>query len=306
MSVLFPKPLKPGDKVALIAPSGPIFSTGRLEYAAAYLAGLGFEVKVGKSCQSHYGHLAGDDATRAADVNWAFGDASISGIFCARGGNGAGKILDKIDFKSAVKNPKFFCGYSDITALHTALNRAGLATFHMPLTAEANFEEADDYTLGLMEKFIFNPLGNQDAIPFPLIHDTKTLFGGIARGVLCGGNLSCLSTLMGTPYEIDTKDKIFFIEEVGTNPPRIDRILNGMRLAGKFEHCVGVIFGDFTRCDADDPAFSLTIEEILHNLNLIVPSIYNFPCGHIMPTASLPLGASVRLDATNHILNILR
>jgi muramoyltetrapeptide carboxypeptidase len=304
--MLFPKPLKPGDTVALIAPSSPNLSPQHLDSAVSYLSRLGFEVKVGESCKSHYGHLAGDDETRAADINHAFADSSISGIFCARGGNGAGKTLDKIDFETVVNNPKVFCGYSDITALHTALNQVGLVTFHTPLIAETNFKEADNYTLGLMEKFIFNPIESWETIPLPAEHDTKTLFDGVADGVLCGGNLSCLSTLMGTPYEIDTKDKILFIEEVGTNPPRIDRIFNGFKLAGKFENCSGVIFGDFTRCDPIDPDFSLTIDEILHNLNLKVPSLYNFPCGHIMPTASLPLGATVRLDATNHTIKILR
>ena len=303
--MIFPKALRTGDKVALIAPSSPIQNPERLEYAVSFVKSLGLEPVAAKSCHSHYGHLAGDDATRAGDVNRAFGDAAISGIFCIRGGNGAARTLDKIDFDIIKSNPKFFCGYSDITALHAALNRVGLATYHTPMASEVNFAEADDYTLDLFKRFVFCP-HDIDEIPLPSEHNTQTLVGGTAEGILCGGNLSSLATLMGTPYEIDTKGKILFIEEVGTNLPRVDRILNGLRLAGKFEQCTGVIFGDFTNCDPIEPSFSLTMPEILSALNLTVPCIYNFPCGHILPTASLPLGASVRLDATNCKLHIMR
>jgi len=303
--MIFPKPLKPGDRVALIAPSSPILSVERLDYAVAYVESLGLEPVVGESCRSMYGHLAGTDATRAADVNWAFADASIAGIFCIRGGNGAAMVLDRIDFDTAMANPKFFCGYSDISALHAALNNRGLATYHTPMAAELNFAQADAYTLGLLAQLVLSPVDTGE-IPLPEGHSTKTLVGGIAEGAICGGNLSSLSALMGTPYELDTRGKILFIEEVGTNPPRVDRMLNGWRLAGKFDQSAGVIFGDFTNCDPIDPAHSLSISEILHNLNLKVPSIYNFPCGHILPTASLPFGMAMRLDATACIINTAR
>jgi len=302
--MIFPKPLKPGDKVALIAPSSPIADPENLEYALHYTKSLDFEPVVGKSCRSHYGHLAGDDATRAADINQAFADNSIKGIFCVQGGNGAAKTLDKIDFAAIKANPKFFCGFSDITALHSAINRLGIATYHTPMFAGGKFEEADVYTADLLKQFIFNPQYTGE-MPLPDTHNTQTLAHGTAEGIICGGNLSCLSALMGTPYEIVTLGKIFFIEEVGTNPPRTDRMLNGLRLAGKFEQCVGVIFGDFTNCNPIDPAFSLTIDEILHNLNLKVPAVYNFPCGHILPTASLPFGSKAQLDATNCKLHIV-
>jgi len=303
--MIFPKALTKGDKVALIAPSSPVLNEERLDFAISYIKGLGLLPVAGKSCRSHYGHLAGTDELRAADINRAFRDADIAGIFCIRGGNGAAKTLDKINFDLVRNNPKFFCGYSDITALHAAINKTGLATYHTPMISEASFAAADEYTLGQLEKYVFNPLAT-GIVETPKEHIPKTLTEGIAEGIICGGNLSCLSALMGTPFEIDTKDKIFFIEEVGTNPPRIDRMLNGLRLAGKFDDCAGVIFGDFTNCNYDNPAFSLEIPEILQNLNLKVPAIYNFPCGHILPTASLPFGLAARLNAHQNTLEIVR
>ncbi|MCL2398807.1 MAG: LD-carboxypeptidase [Defluviitaleaceae bacterium] len=302
--MIFPTPLKRDDKVALIAPSSPILSSERLDFAVSYLKNLGLSPLVGESCHSHYGHLAGKDELRAIDINRAFKDKQISGIFCIRGGNGAAKVLDKVDFEAVRNNPKFFCGYSDITALHIALNNVGLATYHTPMASEANFVDADEYTLSEFEKYIFDPL-ILGLIPMPSGHQVKTLVKGIAEGRVCGGNLSSMAALMGTPYEINTKGKILFIEEVGTNAPRVDRILNGLRLAGKFDDCTGVIFGDFTNCEPIDPAFSLSIPEILYNLNLKVPTIYNFPCGHILPTTSIPFGLIIRLNASAGTLEVV-
>jgi len=302
--MIIPKHLKSGDKVALIAPSSPITEPAQLENAIAYVKSLGLEPILGKSCTSEDGHMAGSDEVRAGDINWAFADDTIAGIFCLRGGNATSKTFHAVDFSIITRNPKFFCGYSDITALHAAINRLGIATFHMPMVCSVDMANKDEYTWGLLEKFVMNPLESGE-ISLPQGHSTKTIQGGIAEGIMCGGNLSCMTALMGTPYEINTRGKIFFMEEVGTNPPRCDRMLNGLRLAGKFDECVGVVFGDFTNCNPIDPAFSLTIPEILHNLNLKVPSVYDFPCGHILPTASMPFGVPLRLDADNCTLHIM-
>ncbi|MCL2841030.1 MAG: LD-carboxypeptidase [Defluviitaleaceae bacterium] len=303
--MIFPKALVKGNKVALVAPSSPVAGDVRLDYALSYVTNLGFDVVVGESCHSSYGHFAGEDSVRAGDINRFFKDTSIHGIFCIRGGNGAGKILDKIDYEAIKKNPKPFFGYSDVSALNIAINqRTQLVTFHTPMFSEPNFADADTYTLSHLERFIFDTRFS-GLVEYPENHQPKTLVSGIAEGALCGGNLSCFSATMGTPYEIDTAGKIFFIEDVGINPPRIDRMLNGLRLAGKFDNCAGIIFGDFTNCPPIDPNYSLEIPEILHNLNLNCPAIYNFPCGHLIPTTSLPMGAIVKFDGVSCTLEVL-
>jgi len=291
--MFLPAPLKPGDAVALVAPSSPVTHHVHIKTAVNFFTTIGLQPQVYDSCTKQRGHLAGEDAHRATDIMKAFLDSDIKGIFCVRGGNGAARVLDYLNFDVMKKNPKPFYGYSDITALHTAINKlAGLATFHTPLACEANFKDADELTLDLFKRFIFEPY-SPTVIQMP--YTPTTLISGRATGEIIGGNLSCMSALMGTKYEVDTADKIFFIEEVGTNLPRCDRMLRGLKMAGKFDKAAAVIFGDFTNCEK--PEFSLSLEDILLDLNIQVPAVHNFPCGHILPTVSLPFGVKCRLDA---------
>ena len=305
---IYPNPLKKGDKVALIAPSSPISDPARVDYAVDFIQSLGLVPVEGANCRKSHGHLAGSDSQRAADLNWAFSDPEIKGIFCMRGGNGVVRLLDKIDYEAIAQNPKFFCGYSDISILLNTINqRTGLVTYHTPLLSEPNFAQADPYTLEQFTRYIFDPTATgQLAFPQGVAmdvwenHPTHTT----ATGTICGGNLSGLSVLMGTPYEIDTKGKIFFIEVVGERPQRVDRMLHGMRLAGKFDQCTGVIFGDFTNCGQDGVYPALDIPTIIAELELTVPVIWNFPCGHILPTASFPIGVPSVLDTQTKVLSI--
>jgi len=292
-----PEALKPGDRVALIAPSGPLLQQRRLDFALAYLEGLGLAPIVGKSCHSRHGYLAGEDYIRAHDINWAFGDAAVKGIFCIRGGYGAARILDRIDYALIADNPKFFCGYSDVTALHVAINRlAGLMTFHTPMLCEAGFSKADAYTLGHLNRYMFEPAIHGD-FRNPQGRAWEFLVNGRAQGPLCGGNLSIITSLMGTPYEPDTRGKIIFIEDIGEEPYKIDRHLTQLRLAGKLDAAAGIVFGDFADCQPENPANSLSIPDIIRGLRLKIPVLYNLACGHCSPTASLPLGAMAMLDA---------
>ena len=296
-----PAPLKAGDKVALVAPSGPLLIPERLDFAIRWLEDRGLVPICAESCTARHGYLAGEDDLRARDINLAFKDANIKGIFCIRGGYGAARILDRINYDIVRKNPKFFCGYSDVTALHTAINqRAGLMTFHTPMLCQADFCHADPYTLGHFEKYmfktdisggIFNPMGRK----------WEFVSGGRAVGLLCGGNLSVITSLMGTTYEIDTKDKIVFFEDVGEEPYKIDRMLTQLRLSGKLDAAAGIIFGDFADCDA------VEVKEIIRGFAkcLKIPILYNFACGHCAPTASLPLGTVAALDSFVNSLQIM-
>jgi len=304
ISQLFkPIKLKAGDKVALIAPSGPSYNSAHVDFAVLYLTRLGFDVVEGASCRAKYGYLAGSDQARAADLSRAFTDSTIRGIFCLRGGYGAARLLDLLDFDAIRANPKFFCGYSDITALHVSINqRAGLMTFHTPVVGEAGFADADDFTLKSMNKYIFDDDIAGHIINPPGHHLMFSTNARPVRGLLAGGNLSVLASLVGTPFAPDFTDKIVFIEEIGEMPYRIDRMLNQLRMAGAFKHCAAVIFGDFADCAADMPTKSLTIPEIIDNLGLDVPILHNLRCGHCRPTLSLPLGAVATLNPDTNSL----
>jgi muramoyltetrapeptide carboxypeptidase len=301
-----PTVLKTGDKVALTAPSGPLLHPGRLGFAIRYLQKLGLVPVISESCNAKYGYLAGEDYMRAKDINRAFGDADIKGIFCIRGGYGSTRILEAVDFEAVGRNPKFFCGYSDVTALHTAINqRAGLMTFHTPMPCDAAFKKADGYTLEHFSGYMFEEAIDRD-FHNPSDRIWEFLTKGSAAGPLCGGNLTVIASLMGTPYELDTKDKILFLEDVGEEPYKIDRMLNQLRMAGKFDAAAGVVFGDFADCRPENAANSLTIPEIIRDLRLKVPVLYGFACGHCIPTASLPLGAVVELDAAANSFKITK
>ncbi|MCL2349923.1 MAG: LD-carboxypeptidase [Defluviitaleaceae bacterium] len=302
--LFYPPPLQKGGRVALIAPASPPENSDLVSFAAAYIKSLGLVPVMGESCNAAYGYLAGDDDLRARDVNWAFSDESISGVFCLRGGYGIQRILDKIDFEMIKQNPKVFCGYSDVTALHTAINqKSGFITFHTPMPATPGFVRADSYTLNKFKEQIFEP--GARSLENPQGYEWRFLTHGKAEGALCGGNLSIIASSMGTPYEMDTRGKIIFIEEVEEQPYKIDRMLNQMRLADKFGQAAGVVFGDFADCIAPEPEKSLDIVQIINNLKLTIPVLYNFRCGHCYPNASLPMGAMAQLNSATNSFDIV-
>ncbi|MCL2619819.1 MAG: LD-carboxypeptidase [Defluviitaleaceae bacterium] len=299
-----PKILKNGDAVALVALASPPEMPHLVDFAVDFIKSLGLVPKLGDSCRAVYGYLAGDDELRANDINWAFEDKEIAGIFSLRGGYGIQRILDKVNYVVAKANPKPFFGYSDVTALHTVFNqRCQFITYHTPMLATPGFVRADGYTLDKFAKLIFSE--GPQVLNNPYGHEWEFLVEGSAIGRLCGGNLAIIASSLGTDFEIDTHGKILFIEEVEEEPYKIDRMLNQLRLAGKFNDCAGVIFGDFADCLPKDPERSLTIPEIIENLRLPVPVLNNFRCGHCYPTASLPMGAFLRMNSHANILEVL-
>ncbi|MDR1663617.1 MAG: LD-carboxypeptidase, partial [Clostridiales bacterium] len=259
--MICPDPLQPGDRVAILAPSGPCDGSF-LVPAVKSLEKLGLRVHVTESCRSRHGYLAGSDALRAADVNGAFADRDIRGIFALRGGYGSQRILPLLDFGMIRRHPKVFAGYSDVTALHTAFSQlCGFVTFHAPMPAtELRDGIADDFTLRSLTDTLFRPLV---PIPFPMPkgHQMETLAPGRAEGCLTGGNLSLLASSLGTPYEWDAADRIIFMEEVNEEPYRIDRLLLQLKLAGKFRRAKGIILGGFHPEDVD--SLRMAIDELL-------------------------------------------
>lgn len=292
-----PKPLKKGDTIGLIGASSPTPSE-RTKPAIEAMEKLGLKVIAGESCYASHGYLSGKDELRARDINRMFKNPSIAGVFCIRGGYGSARLLELLDFNIIKSNPKLFVGYSDVTALHIAFNQTcELITFHGPMPSTELYKGVDSYTMDHYLNSIFSdkPLG---LIQAPKGVETKTLVGGSSEGILTGGNLSLVAASIGTKYEIDTKGKILFLEEVDEEPYRIDRMLIQLKQSGKLDSAVGIILGSWTNCIAEEPEKSLTLKEIFEELiaPLNKPTIYDFPCGHSLPSVTLPLGAKVRID----------
>lgn len=299
VDMIIPKPLFSGARVALVAPASAV-PAEKLEPALDYVRTLGLEPVVYPSCYfaNRDGYLAAKDDQRAKDLNDAFADPSIHGIWCIRGGYGGHRMLPLLNVEMIKKNPKWFGGYSDVTALHTFFNQiCGFETYHctMPST-EPN---PDQYTLNWLKKAMFGSLTGE--LTEPEGDKPNTLVSGTASGRLCGGNLSLLAASLGTPWEIDTEGKILFLEDIGEKTYRVDSMLTQLRNAGKFHDCAGIILGAWTDCPPEYPEKTLLLPEIFKQL--IVPAgkpcISGVACGHILPTLSLPLGRMCTLDAVN-------
>ena len=253
------------------------------------------------SCYARYGYLGGSDTLRANDIMDAFLDPAIDGIFCLRGGYGVQRLLDKLDFDAIARHPKWFAGYSDITALHMVLNeRCHMVTYHTPMPTTELVNGLDAYSQTYLKKAMFGGCIG----PLPSAGPTETLRSGKAKGRLCGGNLSLVSSSLGTPYEPDTKGTILFLEDVGEAPYRIDGMINHLRLAGKLEHCAGIVMGYYTDCEPESSVMRL--RQIFDDLlPTSVPAFMGYTCGHSRPTMSLPLGAQVEIDADKGLLCVI-
>lgn len=306
--MIYGKKLKFGDTLGFIAPSGAVRTEGAIERAVAETERMGFKVKLGESAGQKYGYLSGTDEVRARDINVMFADDEVDAIVCLRGGYGAMRILDKLDYDMIARHPKIFMGFSDITALHIALlEKCGLATFHGPMAA-ANWagKPLDDFSRESMYRVLMNaePVGE---LANPPEYPKQTVNPGQAEGQLVGGNLMLIASSLGTPWEINTKGRIIFIEEIGERTYCVDRMLTQLRLAGKFDDCAGVVFGDFADCPVEYPEFGLTLEEIIRDVVAPCgkPVFTGLRCGHCTPKLTLPFGVKCRMDADQCTLTVL-
>ncbi len=310
-TLIKPKCLKGGDKVAIVAPATNVCDSDDIRKAK--------EVCNHYKLQSVFSYLLFDGSgyrtksrkERANELNKFFEDKNINGIFCIRGGYGSPEILDLLDYELIRNNPKVFTGYSDITAIHIAIQKySRLVTFHSPVLLSS----FTDFTASSFEKLIFNnePIGvlqnpaQKSGIreQFPI----RTIKSGTAKGKLTGGNLSIISSLMGTQFEIDTKDKILFLEDVAEEPFRIDRMLNQLRLAGKFEQAKGIIFGFCSDCTikTSPSTWDLQLGEVLDKYfsSLPIPSFYGLMFGHTNEQITIPYSIDAIIDANAGTLSI--
>ena len=302
-----PCPLKKGDRVAITAPSSPV-PEAVLKKSIDSIRFLELEPVIMPSCRLAHGYLSGPDAQRAEDLNHAFADQSIKGIFCLRGGFGSTRLLPLLDLEMIAKNPKVFVGFSDITALHVAFNQlCEFVTFHGPMP-NAAYGKLDPYSLASLKCNLFSdqPAGS---VINPKKEELEVIYPGCAEGIITGGNLSLLQGTLGSKYEVDTKDKILFIEDVGERPYRLDKALTALSLAGKFRDCAGIILGTFEECEeppsntvpknTNIAGSSLSLHDIFEEVikPWQKPTLYNFQCGHIYPQATIPMGTMVSFDS---------
>jgi muramoyltetrapeptide carboxypeptidase len=308
-----PKALKAGDIVGLITPATYVPDPDRLALAQRTIKYFGLRLKMGKNAGKRMNDYRISIEERLDDLHAMFRDKDVDAVFAIRGGYGSMHLLDHIDYDLIHRNPKIFLGYSDITAMHLAINRhARMVTFHGPIA----LSRFTDYTQKYFRKALFEvqPIGKVTNPPesneLRPSHTLRTIKPGIATGPLIGGNLTLISNTMGTPYEIETGGKVLFLEDVDEEPYSIDRMLTHLRLAGKFDGVAGVIFGECQDCRAKDFKPSTTIPyglgEVLDNIlgNLKVPVLYGLTIGHTDDQLTLPLGVVATLDATTGTLEI--
>ena len=309
-----PKRLSPGDTVVLVSPASATFNSVDLQIAKESLEALGFKVRAGEHMLERHGYLAGEDKARADDINKAFADKSVAAVHAIRGGWGSARVLPYLDYDVIRRNPKVLLGYSDITALHMAINgKTGLTTFHGPIgLGRWDAWSVDYYKRVLMngERVTFSPkqgLSDRNSLTQTEFR-VQTITPGKARGRLLGGNLSILAAVMGSPYVPDFQDAILFCEDVGEDYYRIDRMVTTLKLAGVLGKIKGFVFGGCSECGPGNGNFgALTLEEILndHVKPLGVPAWQGAMIGHAQPQWTLPEGTQVEIDATAGTITML-
>lgn len=310
--VVRPAALKPGDTIGVVAPAGAIFPDQPVELALETMAALGFKVRPSRHLRARWGHFAGTDAQRAEAVNEMFADPEVKGIFALTGGSGCTRLLDRLDYAVIARQPKFFGGFSDLTALLNAIQaRTGLVTFHSPTASSAWNKYSRDGFFAMVQGgealTLRNPVASED-LPVQKKFRFRTLRPGLARGPLLGGNLTVLATLCGTPYAPDYDGAILFLEDTNEHLYRVDRTLAHLRQSGVFRRLAGVVLGQFTDCSPGEGHGTLTLEEILADYfgGLGIPVYSGAQFGHVAEKMTLPVGLEVELDATQGTLRLLQ
>ena len=294
MNYIIPSKLHPGDTIGLIAPSSPL-QPGRLEAGTNYLSQKGFKVKPGRHLHDSDRFLAGTDSNRAADIMEFIRDPEIKAIMTVAGGYGSQRLLSLLDFDLIKQNPKIITGFSDTTALQLGLLKmSGLVSY-----TGFTFRDVDKPEIeSLVDETLMRCLIGQSVT----ITEGVAVNAGKVKAPLIGGNLECLIALMGTPYQPDFRGCILLLEDVFSEPFQTDSRLSQLHLAGIFDHVAGVIFGTFSNCIAKhNPERDGTIEDVISEWSqkITVPTIKEFPYGHIDRRCVLPIGKEIVLDVSS-------
>lgn len=308
MRIIKPKKLQNGDLIGVISPASTPDDLSNIQNGVNYLEKLGYQVAVGKNVGKKRGYLAGEDSERLEDFHAMFSNKEVKAVFSLRGGYGSTRLLDKINYNLIRQNPKIFVGYSDINALQLAiLKMSGLVTFVGPMVATDFAGEIDKFA----EEIFWDVLTTSKKIgKLSNPHNEKffILCKGRGEGRIVGGNLSILTSLLGTEYFPNFKDSILILEEVNEAPYRVDRMLNQLRLAKVFRQTKGVILGRFVDCyETDSTKKTLSLNEVISDylVALKKPVIYNVKHGHVRDTITIPLGLKCKINSSRGFIEIL-
>jgi len=301
MNYLKPNKLLKGDLIGIISPASSPDDLSLIESGVRYIEGLGYHTILGKNVGKIRGYLAGTDEERVEDIHQMFSDKKVKAIFCLRGGYGAFRLLDKINYKLIRNNFKIFVGFSEITTLQMAfLQKSNLITFAGPMVLPNFSKEVSTYTEENFWRMITSTK-KPGMVELPESCKLSSLNPGIVSGSVIGGNLAVFVSLLGTKFLPDLKNKILFLEEINEPPYKIDRMLNQLRLNNVFKKVKGVILGSFVDCrEPDEKKKTLTLEEVLEDYfrDLKIPVIHSFPHGHIKDLVTLAIGSKIKLNAT--------
>jgi muramoyltetrapeptide carboxypeptidase len=291
--------LRDGARVALIAPSGVVSRAEDVNRALDNVRSFGWTPVLGEHVSSQLGYLAGSDADRLKDINAAFASDEIDAIWCVRGGYGSMRLLADLDYAALRRRRKPVIGFSDLTALHSAIHRkCGLVTFHGP-TARARLTPftRDSLRRALVDQV--DPCGGVD--------NARILRPGRAKGRIIGGNLALVTALLGTPFAPDFEGAILILEDIGEAVYRIDRMLRHLLLAGALQQCVAMVTGDFRPPRGENSRDNRTLDDVLAEAaaRAGIPCLAGAPFGHIADQWTIPLGAVAELDTDGRSLRVL-
>ena len=291
-----PEYLKKGDTVAIVAPSGVLKNyNGYILKAKELLKSWELEVIIGENVFNDNGHFAGTDNQRSADFQLALDDKAIKAIWCARGGYGAMRVIDNLNFEKYKENPKWIIGYSDITAIHNDLHNNKSESIHgIMCKSLEKIEVGNNESISLLKKTLFG-----EKLSYTIEGNNYNIEGN-SNGQLIGGNLTLLHCLLGSESSIDTDGKILFIEDLGEYLYHIDRMLISLKRAGYFDNCRGLIVGDFTDMRKNTTPFGRNLKELILDIvkEYDFPVSFGFPAGHGEKNYPMILGREINLEVS--------
>ena len=291
-----PEYLKKGDTVAIVAPSGVLKNyNAYILKAKELLKSWELEVVIGENVFNDNGHFAGTDIQRSADFQLALDDKAIKAIWCARGGYGAMRVIDNLNFEKYKENPKWIIGYSDITAIHNDLHNNKSESIHGIMCKSLEKIDVDNNeSISLLKKTLFG-----EKLSYTIEGNNYNIEGN-SNGQLIGGNLTLLHCLLGSESSIDTDGKILFIEDLGEYLYHIDRMLISLKRAGYFDNCKGLIVGDFTDMRKNTTPFGRNLKELILDIvrEYDFPVSFGFPAGHGEKNYPMILGREINLEVS--------
>lgn len=289
---ILPPFLKKGDEVAIVSPAFCI-DEDKLHSAVEFLAEWGLRARIGSNAAKRYGPFAGTDQERLSDLQEATDDPSVKAVLCARGGYGLLKIIDRVDFSSLKRNPKWYVGYSDITVLHTWLSeKENLISIHGDMPLNYYDPDKEKITFDTLKKALFGK-------PLNIAWEGQVYRSGRAEGEISGGNLSLFYSLIGTPADPDTNGKILFLEDVGEYYYHIDRMMTSLKLAGKLDNLKALVIGGMTQLTDTKIPWGKSIEETILEIvgEYDYPVLFGFPAGHVNDNRAVFIGRNAIVES---------